>query len=122
MSELWDMIKKACKEKEKQMSTTVDHKEPQRDLWLEIIEEMQNRRQKGLVTYLRPVDASESVNWLKEMEDELLDGMVYCRAAREVFDRLQKRVGQLEEALRAALSWVPEGTDKQSLTTVLEGM
>jgi hypothetical protein len=75
------------------------------DLWLEIIQEMESRRQKGLETYGRPVDASECVLWLKHAEEEFLDGAVYCRAAYKVFDKMQKEIADLKDKISELEEW-----------------
>ncbi len=67
------------------------------DLWSVIVAEIEHRRQKGLLTYGNPVTADETIDWLKHAEEEFLDGAVYCRAAREVILKLQRRVNDLEE-------------------------
>jgi hypothetical protein len=68
-----------------------------RDLWLEVIEEMEARRQKGLKEYGVPVTGEDAVDWLRHAESEFFDGGIYCRAARVVMERLQARVRELEE-------------------------
>jgi hypothetical protein len=52
-----------------------------RDLWLEIIEDMKNRRQLGLDQYGVPVTGQNNINWLQHLYEELLDAIVYIRAA-----------------------------------------
>jgi len=71
----------------------------QRDLWAELIAEMEARRQKGLLTYGKPVNAEESVDWLQHSIEELLDFAIYAKAAKEVMEGLQTRIIELEEKL-----------------------
>lgn len=51
-----------------------------RDLWLEVIEEMKERREKGLKSYGVPVTGEEEVDWLQHLLEELLDAVVYIKA------------------------------------------
>lgn len=76
------------------------------DLWLTVIGEMEGRRQKGLQDYGVPVTADEAHDWLRDAEQEALDFLIYIRASREVMNKLQRRIGQLEEALMEALPFV----------------
>jgi hypothetical protein len=71
----------------------------QTDCWLDIISEMEQRRQKGLLAYSKPVDANDVEDWLKHAEEEFLDGAVYTRAARYVVERLRSRITELEDKL-----------------------
>jgi hypothetical protein len=65
------------------------------DLWLEVMAAAEERRQKGLRDYGRPVSVSSDLDWLAEAEAELLDGAVYLRAARRRWEQLQAEVETL---------------------------
>lgn len=67
-----------------------------RDCWLEIISEMERRRQQGLLTYNKPVTADDCEDWLRHAESEFLDGAVYCRAARYIVQQLRDRLTEVE--------------------------
>ena len=80
------------------------------DLWLTIINEMEQRRQLGLKQYGVPVTAAPKIDWRKHLEEELLDGLVYNRAQmqlekelanlkrnyKQLWDLLQHKTGMSE--------------------------
>ena len=92
----------------------------QEDLWLEVIAEMEARRQKGLSEYKVPVTSSEVVDWLAHAESEFFDGGIYCRAARKVMERLQERVRVLETENRLLQLEVTTLRDQETLRRVLD--
>lgn len=89
-----------------------------KDCWLEILKEMEVRRQKGLLEYQKPVTADDTEDWLKHAEAEFLDGAVYCRAARYVAERLRSRITELEDKLVAANEQLAEANRRIELLEV----
>lgn len=67
------------------------------DIWLEIIKEMESRRQIGLETYGAPVTSTEDTDWLTHLTDELYDAICYGRAYKKLVDKLKSRVSELED-------------------------
>lgn len=93
------------------------------DLWAEIIGEMQSRRTKGIAQYGKPVTADPDHDWLGELSAELLDGIVYARAAKEVLEKQRRRIRDLEQALAEAVEFVaPSVTDTLTVWNDLDGL
>lgn len=63
-----------------------------RDLWLEIIADMEARRQKGLATYGKPVSGDACEEWLQHASEEFLDGLVYAKAAKVYVEGLKQQI------------------------------
>lgn len=77
-----------------------------RDLWKELINEMESRRQKGLLEYQKPVDGSDCEDWLQHATYEFLDGAIYCMAAKVVFERMAREIQELRDKLNDALDTI----------------
>ncbi len=61
-----------------------------KDIWLDIIAAMQDRRQIGLKQYGVPVTADPNVNWRLHLQEELLDALVYNIASIELDSKYKK--------------------------------
>lgn len=76
--------------------------EQDNDLWLKLIAAMHQRRDKGYITYGKPLTIDDIRNFCKETREELLDGSIYLLAAEEKMDAMEMRIIELEDKMAAA--------------------
>jgi hypothetical protein len=107
MSELWNLIQAELEYKRRLSMTETTVQQP--DLWLDVIREMEARRQRGLETYGKPVTPDDAHDWLKEAEQEAYDFGIYCRAARLIVDRMRLRIAELEDTVATLKDLLREG-------------
>ncbi len=85
-------------------------------LWLEIIQQMEHRRQLGLKQYGVPVTSDSNVNWRNHLSEELLDALVYNLAAGEVEKKYKTLLNHVANSYGITTTEVEDWMEKMYAT------
>ncbi len=85
--------------------------DPTPDVWEEIIGMMIRRRELGLLRYGTPLRPGNGRDALRDLEEEMLDGLAYCRQARLEREALEAQNAALRKQVEGLAARVAAQSD-----------